>query len=178
MKEAIGGISLFQIVIVFLLLFTGIMCLTMNHSKAFAVKDEIINILESDEILVSGVNTEDKISEKTVEKIANYLSEAGYRIAGKCPENKEKNKNNWVGYNREGKETNGEAAFCIRAVDVTEAYINDLNNKCKNIKCNYATGGFPNQIYYDVIVFYQLDIPIIKYLTNFRLNGSTKILFG
>ena len=41
MKESIGGTALFQITIVFLLLFTGVMCITINHSKAFAVKDEI-----------------------------------------------------------------------------------------------------------------------------------------
>lgn len=174
MKEAIGGISLFQIVIVFLLLFTGIMCLTMNHSKAFAVKDEIINILETDELNISGTKTEEIIHEKTLEKITNYFNEAGYRIDGRCPSSDD----GWVGYNREGKITTGDASICLRAVNVSDAYIKDLENKCKNNKCEYVTDGFPMQIYYDVIVFYQLDIPIIKHISNFKLTGSTKILFG
>ena len=57
MKEAIGGVSLFQIVILFLLLFTGVMCLTINHSKAFGVKDEIINIIETDVLASYGTVT-------------------------------------------------------------------------------------------------------------------------
>ena len=56
MREAIGGISIFQIVILFILLFTGVMCLTINHSKAFGVKDEIITIIEN-EPLGSNNNT-------------------------------------------------------------------------------------------------------------------------
>ena len=42
MKEAIGGVSIFQIAVLFLLIFTGVMCLTINHSKAFGVKEEKI----------------------------------------------------------------------------------------------------------------------------------------
>ena len=45
MKEAIGGTWLFQIVIVFILLFAGYMCLSINHSKAFSIKSEIIESL-------------------------------------------------------------------------------------------------------------------------------------
>ena len=47
MKEAIGGTWLFQIVIAFILLFTGFMCLTINRSKAFNVKDQIIQSIQS-----------------------------------------------------------------------------------------------------------------------------------
>ena len=46
MREAIGGTWLFQIVIVFILLFTGYMCLSINHSKAYNVKSEILEIIE------------------------------------------------------------------------------------------------------------------------------------
>ena len=45
MKEAIGGVSIFQLAVIFLLIFTAIMCLTINHSKAFGVKDEVINLI-------------------------------------------------------------------------------------------------------------------------------------
>ena len=92
MKEAIGGISLFQIVIVFLLLFTAIMCLTINHSKAFAVKDEIINIIETHSFSSSGRNYE--LSQNIIDEIVEKLNESGYRITGNCPSG------SWIGYNR------------------------------------------------------------------------------
>lgn len=169
MKEAIGGVSLFQIVILFLLLFTGVMCLTINHSKAFGVKDEIINILET---VQQGNSTTYELTDNTVEEIANYLNEVGYRITGNCPSG------NWQGYDRNGQKVSNNAAFCVRAVNVSDAYHNDLNDKCKNGKCNATYNDFPTMIYYDVALFYQLDVPIIKQAFNLKLYGSTKILFG
>ena len=77
MKEAIGGVSLFQIVILFLLLFTGVMCLTINHSKAFGVKDEIINILETDILASYGTVSSYEVSTDTMTKIINHLNEVG-----------------------------------------------------------------------------------------------------
>ena len=46
MKESVSVTTIFQIVILFILLFTAIMCLTINNSNAFGVKDEIINIVK------------------------------------------------------------------------------------------------------------------------------------
>ena len=40
MKESIGGFSLFNIVIVFVILFTGYISLSINYSKAYNVKNE------------------------------------------------------------------------------------------------------------------------------------------
>ena len=47
MKESMSITAIFQIVIVFILLFTAIMALTINNSNAFGIKDEVINILEN-----------------------------------------------------------------------------------------------------------------------------------
>ena len=44
MREAIGGNWLFNIVIFFVILFTGYLCLSINHTKAFNVKDDIVKI--------------------------------------------------------------------------------------------------------------------------------------
>ena len=74
MKEAIGGVSLFQIVVVFILIFTGIMCLTINHSKAFGVKDEIVTILENDGLNLTSNDTYE-ISANTASKIADKLAQ-------------------------------------------------------------------------------------------------------
>lgn len=172
MKEAIGGVTLFQIVILFLLIFTAVMCLTINHSKAFGVKDEIINILETDKLgsYVSGTNN--ALDSNTISNVVEHLNEVGYRITGSCPNG------NWIGYDRNGNQTSNNASFCIRTVDVSNAYYEDIKEKCKNGKCEITSGEFPKMVYYDVVVFYQLDIPIIRQVFNLKLNGSTKIMFG
>lgn len=172
MKEAISSVSLFQIVIVFLLLFTGVMCLTINHSKAFGVKDEIINIIESAKLASPGSTYNYALEDTTIEDIVDKLNEAGYRITGKCP-------SGWTGYDRNGNTVSGDqAAFCVRVVDVSEAYYEDTVDKCRNGKCDVTYGDYPSMIYYDIALFYQLDIPIINDIMNFKLYGSTKVLFG
>ncbi len=171
MKEALGGISLFQIVIIFILLFTAVMCLTLNHAKAFGVKDEIINIIETDS-LESSNSVSSHIDSRTSQSIADLLGDAGYRITGRCPNN------DWVGYDRNGNVTsNNNAAFCIKSTDVAEAYYDDASSRCRS-NCTSIAGDYPDMYYYEVVLFYQLDIPIIGGVFNFRIYGSTKVLFG
>jgi len=171
MKEAIGGVSLFQVVIVFLLVFTGIMCLTINHSKAFGVKDEIINVIEKN-VKKSG----DELNSEVVSKIAEHLQNAGYRTTGNC------GSEDWIGYNLAGiriGEGASNAAFCVRAVDVKAAYQKDAEDKCNvSSGCQTTESGMPPMYYYDIAVFYQLDIPVLKHVLNLKLVGSTKVIYG
>ncbi len=171
MREAIGGISIFQIVIFFILLFTGVMCLTINHSKAFGVKDEIITIIENEPLGSNNNTSSFGLSESTNQKIVEHLNKAGYRITGKCPDG-------YDGYNRNGELTSRDAAYCIRANRVEDKFVADAKEKCSNNKCTVTSGDFPDMVYYDVVVFFQLDIPFIREIFNFNLTGSTKTLFG
>ena len=45
MRESISITTIFQIFILFVLLFTAIMALTINNSNAFGVKDSIVNAI-------------------------------------------------------------------------------------------------------------------------------------
>ena len=40
-----------------------------------------------------------------------------------------------------------------------------------------ATEDFKSGSYYQVAVFYQLDLPIIKQIYNFQTVGETKIIY-
>lgn len=77
MRESIGGTWLMSIVIVFIVLFTSFLALSVNYSKAFKVKNGIINILEKGQ----GLNN------KTSQEISDYLSTAGYAVYGSCDTN-------------------------------------------------------------------------------------------
>lgn len=171
MKEALGGVSIFQIVIVFILVFTGIMCLTINHSKAFGVKDEIISIIQNEKIQKFSYGVSYSLSNDTLKGISELLSEAGYRITGDCP-------SGYIGYDRTGNEVKKNAAFCVKTNNVIDAYVKDLENKCSNDKCIVSTGDYPSMVYYDIVLFYQLDIPVINNIMNFKITGSTKVLVG
>ena len=176
MKEALGGISLFEIVILFILLFTGIMCITINHAKAFGVKDEVINEIEM--MNIKNINDLSTLDSNTVTNIVKKLSDMGYRQTGKCPDDAN---NRWIGYRRDGGTTSGsDAIFCIQAVKVSNSFKEDATSKCQgNSHCAPldTQNMYPKMVYYNIALFYQLDIPIIAGF-NFRVYGSTKILFG
>jgi len=152
MREAIGGTWIFQIVIFFVLLFTGYMCLTINHTKAFNVKDTIVKEIERQE----GVALNNPDSDEAIQKIVGYLKASSYRTTGKCP--KSTDYVQWVAYNREGKISSNNAAFCIGKQNV------------------HSGSDMPDMAYYRVIVFYQLDLPIFRSVFNFKVSGDTKII--
>lgn len=168
MRESIGATWLFQIVIFFVIVFTGYMCLTINHSKSFQIKDSIINIIEDSKGMDLRVGANNGNTE--LKEIAEVLKEYGYRSSGKC-ENLDKENSDgkvladgssasWQGYDREGNLTEKNATFCIKKI--------------------HAASGLtelPEQYYYKVAVFYQLDIPIIGNLMNFHVLGDTKIVY-
>ena len=165
MKESVSVTVIFQIFILFVLLFTAIMCLTINNSNAFAVKDEIVNIIESN----NGKYLDDdnrNLSDEIVELLAN----ASYRVTGNCGEG-------FTGYQRNGQPVgdNERAAVCIKKVSVTDYMDDYLVGELGDGMV--ATEDFKSGSYYQVAVFYQLDLPIIKQIYNFQTVGETKIIY-
>ena len=151
MKESVGGIQLFIIVITMILLFAGIMSFTINRSNAFAIKDKIINIIETSgglDLSEEVIGTEKITDEKAIMKIVDVISENNYRTTGKCDEKEQ-------GYTRTGAITNNanESVLCI-------------------LKTNSNNGKF----YYKIKVFYSLDLPVINSIFTFKSIGQTKIL--
>ncbi len=74
MREAIGGSWIFTIVVVFIVLFSSYLAISVNYSKAFKVKNRIITIIEQNEGLNSAAQGD----------INNYLSGVGYFVYSSC----------------------------------------------------------------------------------------------
>ena len=153
MKEAVGGVSLFTIVIVFVVLFTGYISLSINYSKAYNVKNELVSIIRNQ----GGVCTSDTPSEfdncyNFQEQITDYFKETNYRGSGKCDTN-----DGWVKYTKNGEIASGNslAAFCVKGIPAQ------------------GNSELPNALYYQVKVFWQLDLPIFNSLFNFSITGET-----
>lgn len=106
MKESIGTTYLFQIVIVFVLLFTGYLCLSINYSRSYAVKNSIVHAIEREK----GDN------EKSQKLIANYLQKVGFRTTGNCP-------NEYIAYDSKGQTQGpgGKGVYCVQEVVSQEA---------------------------------------------------------
>ncbi len=142
MREAIGGTWLFNIVVLFVMLFTGYLCLAINYSRAYNVKNEIVDIIERE----NGYN------DKAVKDIASYLTEIGYRTTGKCEED-------MIGNNSDKDFGVGENIYCYKAIKV---------------------GGeedYAESVYYQVEVFFQIDLPIFRDWFTFSIKGDSNQLF-
>lgn len=167
MREAIGGTWIFQIVIFFILLFTGYMCLSINQSKAFNVKDKMLQAIERNNGF--DISTDINGDNKALEEIVTYLQDKAYRTTGTCPNDVKDSDNqivgHYLGFSREGKFDSANPAFCIA----------EINTGSKE-NTNQVVQELPSMKYFKIAVFYQLDLPIFHDLFRFSLRGDTKIM--
>ncbi len=156
MRESVGGVALFNIVIAFVLLFTGYISLSINYSKAYNVKNEIVNIIKNQGgVCTSQSSRDDNNCYNFAEQITDYFSDVAYHSNGNCD-------NGWIGYKRNGEVMgNGakNAAFCVRAIKRED------------------NSELPNALYYQVELFYQLDLPIFNNLFQFKVKGETSRIY-
>ncbi len=79
MKKAVGGVYIYNLVIVFLLIAFAFVCALLSYTKAFKVSKSISSIIEKS----SGYNS---VSQKSIEQ---YLNSIGYQVVitepAKCP---------------------------------------------------------------------------------------------
>lgn len=150
MREAVGSYFLTTIFIIFVVLFTGYMCLSINMNKAYKVKNEIINIIQKN----------NGLDENTLYQIQDFMTKVGYRTTGRC------DSSNDYAFGISGTSTNSnKPVFCAKQI-VTEYSAE-----------TYTTVQFPKASYYQVKVFFSIDLPIVRQLFTFGLKGSTKKLF-
>lgn len=74
MREAIGQVFTLQIILAFVLLINGYMAYSVNYTRAFRVKNQIINIIEQYE----GPDNEEAQS-----KIKSYVESMNYKVNNK-----------------------------------------------------------------------------------------------
>lgn len=147
MKEAIGNSLIFGLVITFIGIFILLFATSSSYTKAFKVKNKIVEILEKyDDILgIDSVNGT-VLSSTVEEEINNVLSESGYRISNNsngCPV-----RNNADPVN---KNTTSNYEYCIYAYPTNKG------------------------TYYGVTTYIYYQIPVIGVELKFPVYGETKI---
>ena len=172
MREAISGTWLFQLVIVFILLFVGYLTLSLNYSKSFRVKNEVISIIEREEGMTSGVSTE----YGAVGLIANYLKNSGYSTKGKCPTDE----NTEYGTMSRYTESSWFGVDSLDATNIESNTSNLLKPADKNTEYYYCVkkiwGYYPKEsqiAYYKVQLFFHFDLPVFGSIAKFRVTGQT-----
>lgn len=152
MREAIGASWIMIIVLTFIALFSGYLALSINYSKAFRVKDGIVDRLEKH----SGPNTD------SIEDIYNLMSEINYNSKGSCDLLDNETRVEFIGVNKNmvtKNPHNGEYNYCVSKVNA------------------YNPSGQMTSAYYKVVVFFSLSFPIFEELLSFHVSGETINIF-
>lgn len=118
MKEAIGGSWLLTIVVLFIVVFACFISVSVNYSKSYKVKDQILFYIEK----YSGYNKDSK------DAIKEYLGEVGYRTTGKCPDS-----DNWIGFNYQAS-VGSPNSFCVQKHCVYRTAIGHPKNAYYSVK--------------------------------------------
>jgi len=147
MRQAIGSTWVLQLVIIFMLIFVAFLALTINYTKAFRVKNEVISIIEKYE----GVSTKENGS---VSIINNYLDYNNFFTQGKCNEGEYGVKN-------------------LNENIIEEASPSEKYNYCIT-KINTSNNSpIATRSKYRVTLFFKFSLPVIGDLFTFSVEGTT-----
>ena len=152
MRESIGGAWLLGLMVTFILFFTSFIIVTINYTRAFRIKNEMLSIIEKFDGLTSSTTTR----EGSISVISNFLIRNNQKSTGSCEE--------------------GElGAFSLEGPVTFEIV---LDKRAEYYYCVSKHNKFdpnePNKAYYRVTVFFDFNIPVFGELFKFSVNGPTK----
>ena len=152
MRQTIGSMWIFQLVIFFILIFAAYLALTINYSKAFRVKNEVLSIIEEGQGL----------TDSSINLINDYLQTSAYNEAGRCIMSS-------AGQTYGATSLSG-GVQSLSLIDQSNA--SDKFYYCVTIVTNYHS-YFTTRSYYKVKLFFRFDLPIIGQIATFDVDGQT-----
>lgn len=159
MRDAIGGVLVIQIIIIFLLIINSYLAFSVNYTKAFRVKNKIVSIIENHEGLTDGENGAKKA-------IENMMLENSYSIdnsyTDKC--------GTLSGLKKYHKVPNNVGGFCV--------YVTPTSITGENVTTEVYKGSV-----YSVAVFINIDLPVLNrifpfFANVFAIKGETKTIYS
>jgi len=156
MREAIGGTWIFGIVVFFIVLFSGYMAISVNYSKAFRVKNEIINIIEKNLGYMEASDPRNPNGggpSPVQQEILDYMEHIGYFAFGNCESDAVRGSEIMLSGGRT------RARYCIR-------------HHCGD---NMESTTRP-KTFYTVTVFFRVDLPALGNVFTFPIYGQTRTI--
>lgn len=157
MKESVGNAMLFNIIIVFVVVFIGLFVTSITYSKGYKVKNKMIDVIEKTYPKCSGKVKD--CNSRIINLIDSELDSIGYRRANtgftkKTCENVLIN-NKILNYSIA---VSRRYQICIAAINITD------NDSVKN----------NSRVYYKVASYMYLDLPIVGDALQIPVRGETK----
>jgi len=162
-KESSMSAYAFMAVILFVILFSSFLALTMSYQRVYKLKNEALNIIEK----YNGYTPTAKGIMDTYFQTQNYTNK------GSCYHSNTDFEPDasaaWYGVNYGENpvlaDNSAQYNYCIRRVTIyPEATASD------------PTAGQP-KVYYRIMFFHIINMPVLNILGAFRVNGTTNILF-
>ena len=151
MRDAIGQVFALQVILAFVLLINGYMAYSVNYTRAFRVKNQIVNIIEQYE----------GPTDEAMAKIGSYVDGMTYRV----PQTLINNFRNRYASNSDDGEVSCQDGWCYIAHDVKTT----------------GGDGEMNGTYYSVVTFVNIDIPVINNLIGLgdflSVSGETRTIY-
>lgn len=151
MRQTIGATWVFQLVLIFTLIFAAYIALTINYSKSFKVKNEVLSIVEKSQ----------GFTDDGIKLVNNYLSSSGYKTQGKC-----KLSNEAITYGVTTLDFNASANSAEKAQAGKNYYY--CFTKISNYHSYYKT-----RAYYRVQLFFRFDLPVLGDIYSFDVDGMS-----
>ncbi len=151
MRQTIGATWVFQLVIIFTLIFAAYIALTINYSKSFRVKNEVVSIVEKSQ----------GFTDDGIKLVNNYLASSGYRTMGKCKASPDAITYGVYDLSPEAASNSAEKVvlgkdyyYCFTKIYVNHAY-------------------FKTRAYYRVSLFFRFDLPVLGDIYTFDVDGQS-----
>lgn len=152
MRESIGSTWVFQLVLIFILIFVAYLTISINYSKTFKLKNEVLSIIERNEGLTEG-------NRGGMGIVNNYLQTQNYNGRGSCE----------VGYygakTLSGTNMNTDFDFISSPTSTKYYYC------VKKVSGYYSSK--PKRSYYRIRLFIDYDLPVIGKIFTFTADGQT-----
>lgn len=147
MRQAIGSTWLMQLVIIFMLIFVAFLALSINYTKAFKTKNELVNMIEEREGIGSGEET------GALMLINNYLNYNNYSKKGRC-ETDEYGVRDLNSATLEAVEDGNKYYYCVK-------------------KISSSTDTLPDRARYQIRIFFNFSLPVLGDIFTFSVEGTT-----
>ena len=148
MRESFGSMWIIGLVLIFTLLFSSFLAVSISYSKSFKVKNEVLNFIEKQEGL----------TDNAIKLINDYLRNSGYKQKGVCEAE-------WIGIKEI---SSGNSAMNVKEI---------ADGKTKYYYCvkkeRMSDWAHPFRAYYRVKLFYKFELPVIGDMFNFQVDGQT-----
>lgn len=157
MRDSIGGTWIMGIFIIFIALFASFMAYSISYTRAFRVKNEIINMIERNEGYTSSRYNLDNVLDSELANDPSVEGKAFYFIKS-------------LGYNY----TSAEQVSCDTAN--LDAGVMKKGGYCLKKLCPNNTND-SDKIYYKVTTFIALSIPMFDLTVRLPISGETKAMY-